>query len=529
MSGSSWDYLIIGAGHNGLTAACTLAMAGRSVLVLEQRHLAGGLAASHAYLPEAPAHLLSIGAMDDALMAHSPLVDLLRLRDFGYRATRLERPYGWMGPEGETLILHADFDRTVEEIRYFSAADAKTYIELRGVIDLVNGALEKVMPHHPARLPRSLPGRILLKLAVDRTIRRQLGRMLSVSAFEMISETFESEAMRGLWAFWSSMFAPATAQASGLYLASFGGVHRSGIFRPRGGMGSMINALEQALVKHRGELRLSHQVEQLLLESGRVSGVRLAGGQELRARHAVLASCAPQLALGQLLPAGVQEQGLASKLAFMPASSAAVAPFKIDMAVAGPLDYTKAQARRSRRDGIDLRRTTFMTGTLEQQIAQHQACLRGEPVPFPPPLYFSILSANDDSLAPPGQDVLYLYAHAPVQPVGGWAAQRSAWSKQVMTAARQHIDGLDAEIGRIETSPEDFETQFGAPRGAYFHIDMLPSRLGMNRPAAGLGGYRTAVGGLYLAGAGSHPCGGVCGWPGRLAALHAMENENSCS
>ena len=224
---NTWDYIVIGAGHNGLVAACTLAMAGKPVLVVEQRALTGGLSFSHALVKGAPNHLLSVGAMDDALMAHSSLLDIFKLRDYGYSAVPLQAPYGWMGGDGETLLLHANFERTVEEIRYFSPKDAQTYLNVRSGINFVMGALERYMPHHPARMPKREWGKMLLGMATDKTMRNTLGRMLAVSAFEMISETFESEAMRGLWAYWSCMFAPATVQGSGMYLSSFGSVHRA--------------------------------------------------------------------------------------------------------------------------------------------------------------------------------------------------------------------------------------------------------------------------------------------------------------
>jgi phytoene dehydrogenase-like protein len=50
----AWDFIVVGGGHNGLSAACTIAATGQSVLVLEQRPILGGLANSHAFLPEAP-------------------------------------------------------------------------------------------------------------------------------------------------------------------------------------------------------------------------------------------------------------------------------------------------------------------------------------------------------------------------------------------------------------------------------------------------------------------------------------------
>ena len=75
------------------------------------------------------------------------------------------------------------------------------------------------------------------------------------------------------------------------------------------------------------------------------------------------------------------------------------------------------------------------------------------------------------------------------------------------------------------STPRDLENRFAAPAGAYFHVDMLVTRLGKNRPARGLGGYNTPIKALYQTGAGTHPTGGVVGWPGRLAAQHALRNE----
>jgi phytoene dehydrogenase-like protein len=521
----SWDYIVVGAGHNGLVAACTLAKAGRKVLVVEQRGIPGGLSVSHPFVTAAPQHILSVGAMDDALMAHSPMIDFLGLRGYGYDAIALDAPYGWMGEDGETLLLQKDFDKTLEDIRYFSPKDAQTYADIRSAVDFVIGGLEAVMPHHPARIPKRLLWKMALDVVRDRKMRKVLGRMMSVSAFELFGELFESEAMRGLWAYWAGMFAPATVQASGAYLAAFGSVHRAGIFRPVGGMSGMIRALEKCLVAHGGELRCGQKVEQLLLDGQRVRGVRIVGGEELHAKHGVLANCAPQVALGKLMPASAIDHELRHKIDHIPANSVAVAPFKIDVAVGGPVTYPKAQAKRDRRDGRDVRKTTFMTGTLEQHIAQHQACLRGDPVEFRPPLYFVTLSANDAGLAPKGQDVFYLYVNTPIRPIGGWDAAKPTYSAQIRSAVRHYVDGLDAEIGSVEHSPKDFEEGFGAPNGAYFHVDMIVSRMLMHRPAPGLGGYKTPFDGLYLAGAGSHPSGGVCGWPGRLAAEQAMRDQ----
>jgi phytoene dehydrogenase-like protein len=165
-----------------------------------------------------------------------------------------------------------------------------------------------------------------------------------------------------------------------------------------------------------------------------------------------------------------------------------------------------------------------MTGTLEEHFAHLQAIKRGEMVEQPP-VYMSVLSANDPTIAPDGQDILYLHSNVPADPVGGWQANKDLYTQTIVKSAERFLTGLDVEIGRIVHTPKDFEDRFSTPKGCYFHVDMTPLRLGTNRPARGLGGYSTPFPGLYLAGAGSHPGGTVTGWCGRLAAQHAIKSE----
>lgn len=521
VSGKTFDFIVVGAGHNGLSAACTLGEAGRSVVVVDQLPFIGGLSASRAWVPEAPDHLLSVGAMDDMFMAQTPLTEELGLRKHGYQPIMLDAPYGWINDEGDTLLLFHDFNRALDEIRRFSPRDAKTYTEIRPTLDLIMDLVERLSVRYPS-LSKADLARLVLKLAPDRKSRALLGKMMVLSVFEMIAETFESDAMRGLWAYWTSMVGPADLEGTGMYLMAYHATHRKGVLRPRGGMTGLMNAFASKIASHGGQIRLGTPVEQILISDDRAVGVRLTDGTELRSRRGVLASCAPQVALGRLLPEGAADRQLANKVAMIPANAVNSAAFKIDVAVAGRVDYPKAAAKR--RDGFDVRRTTLMTGTLEEHFSHLQALKRGEIVESPP-VYMSVLSASDPTIAPDGQDVLYLHSNVPADPVGGWQANKDLYTQTIVKSAERYLSGLDAEIGRIVHTPRDFEDRFSTPKGCYFHVDMTPFRLGTNRPARGLGGYTTPFAGLYLAGAGSHPGGTVTGWCGRLAAQLAIKSE----
>ncbi|MHB8691169.1 MAG: phytoene desaturase family protein [Solirubrobacteraceae bacterium] len=520
----TWDYIVVGAGHNGLSAGCTLANAGRRVLLVDQLDWVGGLSASLPWVPAAPDHLLSVGAMDDMLMAQTSLTADLQLQRYGYEAVPLTAPYGWLGEDGETLLLFRDFERTLGDIRRISRSDASTYAEIKPTLDLVMDLTEQLVSKRPSEISKAQLLRVALKLAPDRAGRRLLGRMASLNVFEMINETFESDAMRGLWGYWTSMVGPADLDGTGLYLMAFHAVHRKqGVLRPRGGMTGLMNAFRSLLESRGGEVRLASRVQRILVDRGRARGVELSDGTELTARYGVLTNCAPQVALGQLLDDDVLDRETQVKVSMIPANAVNTAAFKIDMAIGGRVDYPAGAA--ARKDGFDIRETTLMTGTLEDHI-EHLKVLRLGRTLDPPPVYMAVLSAADQSIAPEGQDVLYLHSNVPADPVTGWdAATKAQYTDLILASAKRFLSGLEAEIGRVVHTPRDFEDRFSTPRGAYFHVDMGPLRLGVNRPAKGLGNYVTPIKGLYLAGAGSHPGGTINGWCGRLAAQTAIDNE----
>jgi hypothetical protein len=83
------------------------------------------------------------------------------------------------------------------------------------------------------------------------------------------------------------------------------------------------------------------------------------------------------------------------------------------------------------------------------------------------------------------------------------------------------------EIDRLVLGAPELEERFNSPHGNVYHVDPLLFRFGPLRPAMGFGAYRTPVPGLYLSGAGTHPTGGLCGLPGKLAAAAVLRDGRS--
>ncbi|MDN2495462.1 NAD(P)/FAD-dependent oxidoreductase [Nocardia nova] len=513
------DVIVVGGGHNGLTAACYLARAGNSVTVLEATEWIGGMTATRALVPEAPGHLLSPCAIDAVYWRASTVERDLQLARYGLRTVDHDPAWAWLGPNGESLVLARDVDRTIAQIARFSAADARTYREFAEVTANMLALQDGYGAGRPTRPDR----RTLLAIARglgNGKVRRLLGAALTTSAADLIESTFVSEHVRGAFASMAAILGSITVDSSGLGLLATAPLHRYGVCRPIGGMQAIPDALRRCLEAHGGSVRTAAQVTEILVSAGRVRGVRLADGEELTART-VVAAVPPQVT-ARLLE-GTDVTGLGA-LTHAPSNGAGIGCLVIAMALRGELDLGEYQ--RARTDSIDLRKPTLFYGTLDHVLAA-EAQARSGRVVMNPPWTATILSATDPSQAPRGQDSLYLYAPTPVRPEPGWSAVRSLAEKELVGAVGKAVSGVpEFEIGRCVETPQDLESRLGAANGCIYHVDQVVTRLGPLRPARGWGKHTTDIPGLVLSGAGTHPGGGVSGIPGQLAARAALRSMN---
>jgi phytoene dehydrogenase-like protein len=139
----SVDVAVIGAGHNGLVAACYLAKSGLRVTVVEASHLPGGMTASGPLIDAAPGHVINSCAVDIISMLHSQVPRDLDLRNFGLTITKPDPSYVALHPDGATLALWRDPARTAAEIGQFSRADAREFTEFMRLLD---GVITTVLP-----------------------------------------------------------------------------------------------------------------------------------------------------------------------------------------------------------------------------------------------------------------------------------------------------------------------------------------------------------------------------------------------
>ncbi len=529
MSPNAFDYdvIVVGAGHNGLTAAAYLARAGQRVIVLEASPTSGGMLGTNAIFDSAPQHLINEGGIQASLFRSTTIEDDLELGRHGLRQIIADPFHVHLDPDGPSLAFWKDARRTAEELKYFSAKDARAYLEFSQQLD---AAMDLVLPFMNGH-PTHPSGRAILNaIPVAARRRKDLQPLLSFltrSHAEIITERFDTPLLRAALA---SMppFCWMTQDGTGWALIYIAMCQRTNSARMAGGSGALPAAIQRSFEAHGGRVRLSARVAELLMDGERIAGVRLEGGEEIRAPY-VLASCSPKHTLCELLPRGVLDDTMQRRADAIPVDVVEAATVKIDVALDGKLTLPRHQAWRD--DDLDLRKPIVAWQSFEDHIRAWEDTIAGR---WPDPLcgIGIIPTALDPSQAPAGQDTFWYWSGiTPAHPRQPWEQVRDTIGDRALGAAADIYKGLDSMvIERRVFHISDLATRFNVPGGNVYHVDPAGMRFGPLRPASGFGGYETPVPGLFLSGAGTHPTGGISGIPGQQSAiwlLKTMHRKNN--
>lgn len=518
------DYVVVGAGHNGLTAACYLAKAGHRVAVVEASPTVGGMTSTTATLTKAPGHYFNEGAIQlTGIFRLSGVAEELELHKYGLRQISVDPSHVQLAPDGSSLAIWKDASRTADELRRFSPKDARAWLDLSNALDPAMKVVVAYMKSHPLRPFNAEMGKALLSASAHPKRLWSLLPMATASHTEFLEETFESALPKGAlaaMAAFSQMRLDMTAWAM-IYL---GVVQKVANAMPVGGTGALPAALYRCLIAHGGSVHTDSPVAEFSMSGDRVTGVRLTTGQTVTARTAVISTANPVITLNELLPDGVLNSTLTARAKDIPIRKTHATSLKINVAIDG--EVSMARHENWRGNDLDLRKYLVAWHTLEEQDAGWNSLVRGQ-WPDPVPVSCSIIpSAVDPTQAPPRKSNLWLWSGViPVTPEQPWEDVRDKVGDSVLRDSAQYYHGLgELEIDRAVLGGPDIEQRFNAPAGNVYHVDPLITRFGPLKPAMGLGAYRTPVEGLYLSGAGTHPVGGVCALPGKLAAQTALRD-----
>jgi phytoene dehydrogenase-like protein len=523
-----YDAVVVGGGHNGLTAAAYLARAGLSTLVVERREIVGGACVTEEIAPGCRASTTSYIAS----MLRPEVIRDLDLPRHGLRMVPCDPALFVPFPDGTSAAWWSERDRTVRALEALSPADARTFLRVDDELKKLARYLQPFFLEPPPDVgARGLPG-LLEALRVGKRFRGitggEIGRMVSFltgSLGDFLDRNYESEKVKTLflannvYGKHGGPYSPGTALGLLFHLLSGGEHELQGFYgHVLGGMGAITQAMAAAARGFGATIRTSAPVARIAAANGRVRGVVLESGEEIAARVVVSNADPKRTFLGLVGEGDLSEE-----------FRRAVAGIKMD----GPC--AKVNLVLSEEPRVTGMPKAFRTSeralfTLVPSLEFAERCYgiarAGE---LPEELWVDCVVASnvDPSLAPEGRHVMTCFVqYVPYRlSRGTWDENRELLGDRVVRKIGEYAPNVPGSVlARQVLTPLDLERIYGLTEGNIFHGDLSLEQLFFLRPVAGFARYRTPIAGLYLCGAGAHPGGGVTGAPGHNASREVLRD-----
>jgi phytoene dehydrogenase-like protein len=510
------DVLVIGAGHNGLVAATLLAKDGRSVVVLERSSEVGGILRGAEIAPGfvAPGIAHTVGRL------RRSLIDDLELERHGLElltpSVRLFAPQ----LDGSSVTFWGDPARTAAELRDRNGRDADAFLEFDRRVRAVASFLAYVNVATPPDLGAPTLADAFSGLRVGWAFRglgarngREAIRAMPMAVADLLQEAFEEEALRGPLSTRGVLFTacgPWSAGTAAVFLndsaGNDGGAAGTAVFA-RGGTQALATALARAATSAGAEIRTGAEVSAIRSRDGRVLGATLADGSEIDAPLVVSAADPKRtLSLCDPVELGPTMVWRANNIR-QPGATA-----KVDLALSGlPAFHADEERMRGR----------IVIGPSIDYVERASDARKYGELAEEPWIEATIPSLLDPSLAPEGRHVMSVIVQSAPRRLrdGNWRSQRDRLGEITVKTLERFAPGLGelVEARRVVT-PEDLETDLGLTGGHVQHAEPGLDQFFAWRPLNGQARYRFVLDGLYLAGSGAHPGGGITGGPGANAA-----------
>jgi phytoene dehydrogenase-like protein len=494
------DVAIVGAGHNGLVAAAYLAKAGLSVEVLERRDVVGGACVTEELIP-------GFRCSSCAYVANDLTPKVLRdldLRGFGLELYQTGVSVASIAEDGRSFALYNDLDRSLRELARVGAREAEGLVRLGVRMARLAELVQPALLREPPSLER-------LREELDAVGEGSLyDEFFTGSAAGLLDRYFESDLVKGMFAFFamvSTYGGPSTPGTAYVYAhhswGSFEGKLGQFAF-PRGGMGAITAALASCAAAHGAVVRVGAEVASIEADEGRAAAVVLASGDVVEAR-AVVSNADPHVTWG--LVDGVDRPALDYRGTMA----------RVHLALDGLPRFV------GQPDGVGpYHRGVTVTHASVERLERTWEAQREGRIYADPVVEFTVPSAHDPTVAPPGKHLLITgVQQIPFELAEGtWDDAVPAFERTVIAQLERVAPGIGGQvIGTATVTPLDLQRTYGLTGGNIFHGALTLDQLFAARPS-----YRTDVAGLYLCGSGTHPGGGVSGAPGHNAAAVVLED-----
>jgi phytoene dehydrogenase-like protein len=525
-SGTKYDVIVIGGGHNGLTNAAYLAKAGKKVLVLERRHVLGGAACTEEVFS---GFKFSVCSYVVSLLRPEIIRDL-DLPRHGLEILPLDGTFTPM-PNGDHLWRVKDHGKTRREIARHSLVDAEAYDEFGKAMQAMCRFVKPILsmiPPDPATLN---PKELMKLLFIGRRFQGMSSedkynqvQLMTMSAIDFLDQWFETDVLKatmsasGIIGTFLGVRSPGTAYVLlHHYMGEIDGAFRAWGFA-RGGTGAISNAIADAAREAGAEIRTEAPIARILVKNGRANGVVLANGDEIYA-DVVSSSVDPRLTFTKMIEAGnLPDEFMDGVKRYKFRGSSG----KVNMALDGLPNFKCMPGV-----GAHLRGAMSISPSVEYMEKAYDEAKYGHWSSHP---YIDMVipTLTDTSLAPPGKHILSCFVqYAPYKLAAGldWDTEKEKFGDNVVNTIAEYAPNIkDIILHRQVVTPLDLEREWGLTEGNIFQGELSLEQLFFLRPVAGWAQFRSPIKNLYMCGSATHPGGGIMGAPGRLAALEILKD-----
>ena len=530
MTRPGYDAVVVGGGHNGLVCAAYLARGGMRTLVVERRRSVGGAALTGELSPgvRVPTLAHTVGGLRPAIARD------LRLREHGLALVQPEVRAFAPCPDGTPTVLYGDPTRTAEGLRARSARDAAAYPEFDRRLTVLARFVRRLMATTPPDLKRPNLGDALAGVQLGLAFRglgtsdgRELLRVAPMAVGDLVGESLTFDAHRAVVAARGVRYTAMGPWSAGTALALItdsaagdGGAAGQTAFA-RGGPGALTDALTRAAHAFGADVRTEAEVISVMHADGRVSGVRLASGEEIRA-PVVASGIDPKRTLLGLVGAPALGPSLAWRAGNVRVPGTVA---KVNLALARLPAFPGVS---NGAEGV-LRGRIVIAPGIDALARAHDASKYGR-ISDEPFLEATIPSIVDPSLVDSANplrarhvmSILVQYAPFRLRDAS-WDDQREPLGDLVVQTLERYAAGLGGLVlARQVVTPLDLEREYGLTGGHPLHGEPGLDQMFAWRPLLGHARYRMPLDGLYLCGSGAHPGGGVTGYPGSNAAREIL-------
>ena len=512
--GHDYDVILVGGGHNGLVTSFYLAQRGLSVAVLERREKVGGAAYTEEIFPGYSMSTCSYVCWN----LQEKVVEDMELARHGFVRHPIDPLPVLPLRDGQYLAFWEDDERTREEIARINPKDAERFGEWLALWERAAGIVHPFFLRQPPTMEE------IREHASEIGELDLFERLQEASIAELAAEYFEDERVGAALVLICDIgdpYAPGSAWSEAWWHTNEPNGSVPSVVE--GGMGGITQAMAKAATEQGVEIRTETEVERILVDGNRATGVRLAGGEELTA-GTIVSNADPKRTFLKLVDEGDLDAGFRSSIEGLSTKAACL---KFHAVLDEPLDLSTYLG-----PDHDPRYSTYVTlapdGFETYRRAWEQA-QSGE-IPEQPVCHIQVPTAYDKTLTEEEGEIVSIWTlYAPSTPTSGsWEELREQTGERLIDHVATFVPNFRSAMRQWELfTPLDIEERVGITDGCIRHIDMIPGQLYGDRPLPG-SGYATPIDGLWLCGVGTHPGGEVTGAPGHNAAqaiLQVLDRE----